>query len=117
MTTARSSEFYIYVAIIVRNGSVEPREVIKQFSNAFGAVHFGIEVTSCFFRRDKCHAAQKYDSSQSVRSVLPAPPPIFYPRAVLELTVKKAFVKVDFFQTSKKKMELQCEARNFCMFA
>lgn len=92
------------------NGSVEPTEVIKQFSNAFGAVHFGIDVASCFIRRDKCHAAQKYDSSQSVRSVLPAPPPIFYPRAVLELTVKKAFVKVDFFQTSKKK--LNCNARH-----
>lgn len=83
-------------------GSVGPIEVIKQFSNAFGAVHFGIDVASYFIGRDKCHAAQKYDGSQSVRSVLPAPPPIFYPRAVLELTVKKAFVKVDFFQTSKK---------------
>lgn len=73
--------------------------MIKHFSNAFGAVHFGIDVASYFIGRDKSQHKNMTAASRSVASY-PAPPPIFYPRAILELTVKKAFVKVDFFQTS-----------------
>lgn len=52
-------------------------------------------------------------------SVLPARPPISYCRAVSELTVKKAIVKVDFFFQSRKKKNCICSARheNFCMIA
>lgn len=37
----------MYVAIVGKS-TVEPREVIKQFSNAIGAVHVGVDVASYF---------------------------------------------------------------------